>query len=163
MNGPPFRIGSGVDVHAFSDDPERSLVLGGVVVPEGPGLAGHSDADVVLHAVIDALLGAAGLGDLGTLFGTDDPAWAGASSDGFLVEALRRCRAQGWAVGNVDCTVVAARPRLAGYLGDMTATLARIVEVETTRIGVKATSTDGLGWTGRGEGIAALAVVLLVR
>lgn len=163
MSGPPFRIGSGVDVHGFSDDPGRALVLGGVTVPGGPGLAGHSDADVLLHAVTDAVLGAAALGDLGTLFGTDDPAWAGASSDRFLVEALGRCRAQGWAVGNVDCTVVAARPRLAAYLEEMTGSLARLLGVETDRVGVKATTTDGLGWTGRGEGVAALAVALLVR
>lgn len=163
MNGPPFRIGSGVDVHAFGDDPARPLLLGGVVVPEGPGLAGHSDADVLLHAVTDAVLGAGGLGDLGTLFGTDDPQWAGASSDRFLVEALSRCRTLGWVVGNVDCTIVAARPRVAAYTGAMTDSLAQLLEVEIDRVGIKATTTDGLGWTGRGEGIAALAVALLVR
>lgn len=163
MNGPPFRIGSGVDVHAFSDDPARPLVLGGVLVTEGPGLAGHSDADVVLHAVTDALLGATALGDLGTLFGTADPAWAGAASDRFLTEAVSRCHAEGWVVGNIDCTVVAARPRLAPYLGQMTITLARLLGLETDQVGVKATTTDGLGWSGRGEGIAALAVALLIR
>ena len=154
------RIGQGIDAHAFSQG-ERVLRLAGVEIPDAPGLDGHSDADVVLHAVTDALLGAAGLGDLGALFGSDDPRYAGADSAVFVQEALARIDAAGWAVGNLDCTVVAERPRLAEYVPAMRARLAALLDVDPAAVSVKATSTDGLGFTGRGEGVACLAVVLL--
>jgi 2-C-methyl-D-erythritol 2,4-cyclodiphosphate synthase len=155
------RIGQGVDVHPFSDDPARPLVLAGVTVPEGPGLAGHSDADVVLHAVVDALLGAAGLGDIGSLFGSDDPRYAGADSSTFVAEALRRVTDAGWRVGNVDCTVIAQRPRIAPHRDAMRDRVAALLGVVADAVNVKATTTDGLGFAGRGEGIACLAVALL--
>lgn len=154
------RIGSGLDVHAFSSDPGRPLVLAGVPIPEGPGLEGHSDADVVTHAVADALLGAAALGDLGSRFGTDDPALAGADSTALLDQVLADVREAGWGVGNLDCTVVAQRPRLAGHLPSVRAALAE--RCGTDDVSVKATSTDGLGTLGRGEGMACWAVCLLV-
>lgn len=162
---PPFRVGQGLDVHAFSSsaDPARPLVLGGVVVAGAPGLEGHSDADVVLHAVVDALLGAAGLGDIGTLFGSSRPVYAGADSAVFVAETLERLGAQGWSVGNVDCTLIAARPRLAPYRAEMTANVAALLELEPDQVNIKATTTDGLGWTGRGAGIACLAVALIAR
>lgn len=154
-----LRVGSGVDVHAFASDVDRPLVLGGVAVPDGPGLAGHSDADVVAHAVADALLGAAGLGDLGERFGTDDPDLAGAGSMGLLAQVVADVADAGWTVGNVDCTVVAQRPRLAQHLPAIRANLAG--RLGAAAVSVKATSTDGLGALGRGEGIACWAVCLL--
>lgn len=153
------RVGHGVDVHRFSGDPARRLRLGGVEIPDAPALEGHSDADVLLHALTDALLGAGGLGDLGSHFGSQDPAFAGADSSLFVRRACELLRQHGWVVGNVDLTVVAQRPRLAAHQEAMRA---RVVElVGTEAVNVKATSTDGLGFTGRGEGIAALATVLL--
>jgi 2-C-methyl-D-erythritol 2,4-cyclodiphosphate synthase len=157
------RVGQGLDVHAFSADPARPLVLGGVRIPGGPGLEGHSDADVVLHAVVDALLGAAGLGDLGTLYGSSRPAYAGAASEVFVADALDRLTRAGWSIGNVDCTVVAARPRIAPYRPAMLTGVSSLLRVGQDKVSLKATTTDGLGWTGRGEGIACLAVALLQR
>jgi 2-C-methyl-D-erythritol 2,4-cyclodiphosphate synthase len=156
-----LRVGQGFDVHAFSPAPGRPLVLGGVPIPGATGLEGHTDADVVLHALADAVLGAAGLGDLGTLFGTDEAAWRDADSSRLLTVALER--AAGWAVLNADCTVVAERPRLGAHRGAMVASVARQLDVGEEAVGVKITSTDGLGFTGRGEGIACLAVVLLEK
>jgi 2-C-methyl-D-erythritol 2,4-cyclodiphosphate synthase len=158
-----IRVGQGVDVHAFSDDPARTLVLGGVAIPDAPGLAGHSDADVVLHAVVDALLGAAGLGDIGGLVGVDEPETAGAASAGFVRVALDRLRVAGWQPVNLDCTVVAARPRLAPHRDAIAASTARIAGLPVDAVNVKATTTDGLGFTGRGEGIAGLVVALIER
>jgi 2-C-methyl-D-erythritol 2,4-cyclodiphosphate synthase len=155
------RIGQGVDVHAFSPEPGRPLVLGGVVIPGGAGLEGHTDADVVLHALADALLGAAGLGDLGSVFGTDDPAWQDAESGRLLDDVFRRVTDAGWAVGNADCTIVAARPRLGGHRAEIASSVARRLGVDPDAVGVKITSTDGLGFIGRGEGIACLVAVLL--
>ena len=159
MTGAQPRVGSGLDVHAFSDDPERPLVLGGVTIPGGPGLAGHSDADVVAHAVADALLGAAGLGDLGSRFGVDDPALAGVGSMHLLSRVVTDVLAAGWSTVNADCTVVAQRPRLADHLDDMRMNLRGALGVKA--VSVKVTSTDGLGAVGRGEGIACWAVCLL--
>ena len=159
MTGGHLRVGSGLDVHAFSDDPRRRLVLGGVMIPDGPGLAGHSDGDVVAHAVADALLGAAGLGDLGSRFGVDDPAVAGADSMGLLSRVVADVLGVGWSPVNADCTVVAERPRLAGRLEAMRANLRDVLGIGA--VSVKATSTDGLGAVGRGEGIACWAVCLL--
>jgi 2-C-methyl-D-erythritol 2,4-cyclodiphosphate synthase len=155
------RVGQGVDVHAFDEDPSRPLVLGGVRIPDAPGLAGHSDADVVLHAVVDALLGAAGLGDIGGLVGVDEPGTTGAASSVFVSEAVARLAAAGWRPVNLDCTVIAARPRLAPHRGAMAASIAGLVGLPVGAVNVKATTTDGLGFTGRGEGIAALVVALI--
>lgn len=157
-----MRVGQGMDVHAFSDDPARALVLGGVEIPEGPGLAGHSDADVVLHAVVDALLSATGLGDIGALVGVDEPATAGAPSRAFVEQALAGVRAEGWEVGNAAITIIAARPRITPHRPAIAASVAGLLGVGDRQVNVTATTTDGLGFTGRGEGIAGLAVVLLV-
>ena len=155
-----IRVGTGFDVHAF--DQGRPLILGGVLVPDAPGLGGHSDADVLGHAVTDALLGAAGLGDLGALYPATDE-WRNASSLAILADAAHRARHSGWVVSNVDCTVIAENPKLGAFKDEMAANLARALRVEPTAVSVKATTTDGLGFTGRGEGIAAQAVVLVVN
>ncbi len=158
-----IRIGQGVDVHAFGDDPARPLVIGGVVIPDAPGLAGHSDADVLLHAIVDALLGAAGLGDIGGLVGVDDPRYAGAASEVFVGLAIDRLVVAGWRPSNLDCTIVAARPRLSPHVGAIAASAARLVGLPVDAVNIKATSTDGLGFIGRGEGIAGLVVALIER
>jgi len=152
------RIGQGYDVHAFSADADRPLVLGGVRIEGSAGLAGHSDADVVAHALADALLGAAGLGDLGRHFPSADQAWAGADSIGLLAEVVAKVAAAGYRVLNADCTVVAETPRLSPHTAAMATRLAAAIGAP---ISVKATSTDGLGSIGRGEGIASLAVALV--
>ena len=156
------RIGSGIDVHPFGTDPGRPLVLGGVVVPGAPGLAGHSDADVLAHACADALLGAAALGDLGTRFGVDRPDTAGADSLGLLAAVVADLRIEGLQVGNLDVTVVAQRPRLAPYRELMREQLGHVLDVPRTAVSVKFTTTDRLGTIGRGEGIAAWACCLLL-
>ena len=156
------RIGSGIDVHAFgSVDAGAHVVLAGVAIPSHARLEGHSDADVVAHAVIDALLGAAGLGDIGERFGVDDPAMDGADSMALLAEVVAELATAGWATGNVDVTVVAARPRVAPHRDAMRARLAAVLRVGTDAVSVKATTTDGLGSIGRGEGVAAWAVAVL--
>ncbi|HEX2119642.1 MAG TPA: 2-C-methyl-D-erythritol 2,4-cyclodiphosphate synthase [Acidimicrobiales bacterium] len=154
------RVGQGFDVHPFSDDPARRLVLGGVHLPGEPGLAGHSDADVVAHAVADAVLGACGLGDLGQHFPDTDPAWAGADSLVILAAVARLAGAAGWAVGNVDCTVVLEAPKLAPHRAEMARRLGDAVGAE---VSVKATRAEGLGAIGRGEGVACWAVALVER
>jgi 2-C-methyl-D-erythritol 2,4-cyclodiphosphate synthase len=151
-----LRIGQGFDVHPFSDDPGRPLVLGGVAVP-GPGLKGHSDADVVCHAIIDALLGAAGAGDIGTMFPDTSPALAGADSLELLARALERISPP-WRAVNVDCTVIAEAPRLAAYRETMQGRLSQTLGAP---VSVKAKRAEALGALGRGEGIACLAVALL--
>lgn len=156
-----MRVGQGVDTHAFSAVP-CPLVLAGVVVDAEAGLDGHSDADVLAHAVADALLGAAALGDLGSRFGVDDPALAGADSLALLRSVVADVAAAGWVPGNVDATLVAQRPRLAPHRDAMRAGLAGALGVELDAVSVKATTNDGLGATGRGEGITCLAVALLV-
>lgn len=156
------RVGHGVDVHAFATDSDVPLVLAGAIVPGEIGLAGHSDADVVVHAVCDALLGAAGLGDLGDVFGTDDPDYAGADSQVFLAGVLARLAEAGWRVGNVDCTVVAEQPTLSPHRHRLQGSLASLLGVPVDQATVKTTSTDRLGATGRGEGIACLTVALLI-
>ena len=157
-----MRIGQGVDIHRFTDAPDRLLVLGGVRIPDAPGLEGHSDADVVLHAVTDALLGAAAAGDLGSRFGTTEPAYAGAASSVFVAEALRLVRQGGWTVANVDCTIVAQRPKIGPHREAIVQNLADLLGIPPQAVSVKATTTDGLGMLGRGEGVACLAVVLLL-
>jgi len=152
------RVGLGFDVHAFSDDPSRRLVLGGVHLPGERGLEGHSDADVVAHAVADALLGAAGLGDLGDHFPDTDPAWAGADSLAILAGVVALAGDAGWRVGNVDCTVLLEAPKLAPHRPEMTR---RLTDVVKAGVSVKATRAEGLGAIGRGEGVACWAVALL--
>ncbi len=152
------RIGQGVDVHPFSVDPGRRLVLGGVEIPGAPGLAGHSDADVVAHALCDALLGAAGLGDLGHHFPDTDPAFAGADSVGLLGEVVCRVAAAGFRPVNADCTVLAETPKLSPHVGAMVSRLATALGAP---VSVKATRGEGMGAVGRGEGVACLAVVLV--
>jgi 2-C-methyl-D-erythritol 2,4-cyclodiphosphate synthase len=154
-----MRIGIGYDVHAFGE--ERALVLGGVAFEGESGLAGHSDADVLLHAVIDALLGAAGLGDIGTHFPADDPEWKDASSVGLLEQTAGMLVVRQLAVDYIDATVIAERPKLAGRVAEMRKVIARAVGVQPERVSVKATTSDGLGALGRGEGIAAMAVCAL--
>lgn len=160
--GPSPRIGQGVDVHAFDPSAARGLVLGGVEIPSATPLAGHSDADVVLHAVVDALLGAAAAGDLGSLVGVDRPDTAGADSAGFVALALQHVIAGGWVVGNVDVTVIAQRPRLVAHRDAMRSRLAELLAVPVDAVSIKATTTDHLGFTGRGEGIACLATAMLL-
>ena len=156
-----FRIGHGYDVHRLTGG--RALILGGVEVPFDRGLLGHSDADVLTHAVMDALLGAAGLGDIGKLFPDSDPAFSGISSLALLDRVMDRLRADGWRVGNVDATLVAQQPKLAGFLPQMKQNLARHMGVTPDRVNVKATTEEGLGFTGTGAGMAAHAVALIER
>ena len=156
-----MRIGHGYDVHRLV--PDRRLVLGGVEVPFERGLLGHSDADVLTHAVMDALLGAAALGDIGQHFPDHDPAYAGADSLVLLDQVTVLLAERGWRVGNVDATVIAQRPKLASYIPQMRANLARRMGAELEQVNVKATTEEGLGFTGGGEGIAAHAVVLLEK
>ncbi len=156
------RVGSGIDVHPFaSSGSGRPLVLGGVLVPDAIGLAGHSDGDVLAHAVADALLGAAALGDLGSRFGVDDPALAGADSIALLRQVVADVADAGWTIGNVDATVLAQRPRLGPYRTQMVANLAAACAVPDDAVSVKFTTTDHLGFVGRGEGITSLASCLL--
>ncbi len=159
MNG--LRVGQGFDVHRF--DARRPLVLCGERIEGGPGLAGHSDADVALHAVTDALLGALAAGDIGEHFPPSDPRWRDADSTVFLAEALRLAAEGGWKVVNCDLTLVGERPRIAPHRERLRARLAALLGVAGERVSVKATTTEGLGFPGRGEGLAALAVVLIVR
>jgi 2-C-methyl-D-erythritol 2,4-cyclodiphosphate synthase len=154
----PVRVGQGFDVHPFSDDPGRALVLGGVTFPGERGLAGHSDADVVAHAVTDALLGAAGLGDIGQHFPDTDPAFAGADSVDLLRRAVADVRATGWEPGNVDCTVVLEAPKLAPRRAELEQVLSGAVGAPVT---VKGKRAEGLGALGRAEGIACFAVAVL--
>jgi 2-C-methyl-D-erythritol 2,4-cyclodiphosphate synthase len=154
-------MGLGYDVHPLV--PGRPLILGGVAIPYPRGLAGHSDADVLSHAVADALLGAAGLGDLGRHFPDSDPAYRGISSLWFLRTIREKIAALGWTLGNLDAVLVAQKPRLAEYLGPMTSNLAGALGATPGGINLKATTTEGLGFPGREEGIAAYAVVLLVK
>ena len=154
-----MRIGHGYDVHRLVEG--RRLILGGVDIPWERGLLGHSDADVLTHAVMDALLGAAGLGDIGTHFPDTDPAYAGADSMKLLAHVVELLREQGFSVGNVDATVLAQRPKLAPHIPAMRDNLARVMGVSPDRVNVKATTEEGLGFTGSGEGIAAHAVALI--
>jgi 2-C-methyl-D-erythritol 2,4-cyclodiphosphate synthase len=156
-----LRIGVGVDAHAFAEGAQ--LVLGGVAVPHPRGLAGHSDGDVVAHALIDAILGAAGLGDIGSLFPSDDTRWHGADSLHLLGDAYAQARDAGFALVNADCVLVGEEPRIAPHREEMRHRLAGALGVEPARVNVRATTTDRLGFTGRGEGLAAQAVALLER
>lgn len=156
-----MRIGHGYDVHRLTQD--RELILGGVRVPYEKGLLGHSDADVLTHAVMDALLGACAMGDIGHLFPDSDPAFAGADSLKLLEEVMSRLRAGGFRVGNVDATIVAQAPKLAPFLAEMRGNLAHRLGIPADRVNVKATTEEHLGFTGNGEGIAAHAVALVLE
>jgi 2-C-methyl-D-erythritol 2,4-cyclodiphosphate synthase len=152
------RIGQGVDLHRFSDDPHRPLILGGVRIEGARGLTGHSDADAVCHALADAVLGALALGDLGGHFPDTDPAWEGADSVALLGEVVRMAATRGYGCANADCTIVADTPRLAPHTPAMAERLGAVLGAP---VSVKATRAEGLGALGRAEGIACLAVVLL--
>ncbi|HVT03376.1 MAG TPA: 2-C-methyl-D-erythritol 2,4-cyclodiphosphate synthase [Thermoanaerobaculia bacterium] len=154
-----FRIGQGVDVHPFAE--ERPLILGGVRISDRGGLAGHSDADAVLHAVVDAILGAIGKGDIGEYFPSTEPRWRGAESRIFIDEAVRLVNEAGGTIENVDITIVAEAPKLAPHRAAMRQSIAALLSIEVDRVNVKATTTEHLGFLGRGEGICALAVALV--
>jgi len=156
-----FRIGQGFDVHAFVEG--RPLVLGGIEVPYHLGLAGHSDADVLIHAICDALLGAACLGDIGHHFPDTDPNLAGVDSKILLTKVKDSIQAKGFIIGNIDVTVIAQQPKLASYILPMRTSLANVLEIELDDMNIKATTTEKLGFTGRGEGIAAQAIALLEK
>ena len=154
-----MRVGSGYDIHRLIEG--RKLVLGGVIIPFKKGLLGHSDADVVLHALCDALLGAAGLGDIGVHFPDTEPGFKGISSIELLARTLQLVRDKGFCVNNVDATILAETPKLDPYRSAMQANIARVLELEPAEVNVKATTTEGLGTIGRGEAIAATCVVTL--
>ena len=156
-----LRVGLGLDAHAFADG--VPLVLGGVEIESQRGLAGHSDGDVIAHALIDAVLGAAGLGDIGSLFPSRDPEWQGAVSVELLRRAADEVRTAGWEVVNADCVLVGEEPRIAPLRDEMRARLAEALGVDARRVNVRATTTDRLGFTGRAEGLAAHAVALVQR
>ena len=156
-----MRIGNGFDVHTLI--PRRKLVLGGVTIPFERGLQGHSDADALLHAICDAVLGALGAGDIGTHFPDSDPRYKDADSRALLRTVWQRASAAGYALGNADATVIAQAPKLAPYIAQMTANIAADLGAGIDRVNVKATTTDRLGFAGRGEGVAALATVLLIK
>nr|WP_295971076.1 2-C-methyl-D-erythritol 2,4-cyclodiphosphate synthase [uncultured Bacillus sp.] len=154
-----FRIGQGFDVHQLTED--RPLIIGGITIPFEKGLLGHSDADVLLHTVADACLGAIGEGDIGQHFPDTDPAFKGADS-GILMQAVwKLVKKKGYTLVNADCTIIAQKPKMAPYIGQMKDNLAQLLETDPENINVKATTTEKLGFTGRAEGIAAQAVVLL--
>lgn len=157
----PYRIGQGYDVHALV--PGRPLVLGGVTIPHARGLLGHSDADALLHAITDALIGAAALGDIGRHFPDTDPRWRGADSADLLAAAARMVAERGWRIGNVDASIIAQAPRLAGYIPAMRRRIADTLSLDLDRVNVKARTGERLGAVGRGECIEAQAVVLLER
>jgi 2-C-methyl-D-erythritol 2,4-cyclodiphosphate synthase len=156
-----IRIGTGYDVHGFVEG--RPLMVGGIAIPHTRGLAGHSDADVLIHAIVDALLGAAALGDIGSHFPSSDSRWKGAPSSAFLTYTRDLLAEQGWRVGNIDAVIVAERPKMAPHIPAMRAELARQLDIAVEQISVKATTTDGLGFTGREEGIGCSAVALIER
>ena len=160
MGGSVMRIGQGFDVHQLVEG--RKLVIGGVEIPHKKGLLGHSDADVLLHAITDALLGAAGLGDIGRHFADSEARYKDIDSRILLREALHLVREQGYRVGNVDATIIAQMPKMAPHIPQMVAHIAADLRVEKSAVNVKATTTEQLGFSGRGEGIAAQAVVLLL-
>jgi len=156
-----FRIGQGFDVHQLVEG--RKCIIGGVEIPYEKGLLGHSDADVLLHAITDAILGALGEGDIGRHFPDTDQAYKGADSSLLLKEVWKLAKEKGYQLGNVDGTIIAQKPKMAPYIGAMREKIASLLETELDRVNIKATTTEKLGFTGRGEGIASQAVVLLVR
>ncbi|MDA3876948.1 MAG: 2-C-methyl-D-erythritol 2,4-cyclodiphosphate synthase [Halothiobacillus sp.] len=157
----PFRVGHGFDVHAFM--PGDHLVVGGVRIPFDRAFLAHSDGDVLLHALCDALLGAVALGDIGQLFPDSDPAYEGIDSTILLSDVHNRIRALGWQIGNLDMTIIAQLPRMAPHIPAMRQRISEVLALSVDRINIKATTTERLGFTGRGEGIAVESVVLLYR
>ena len=157
---PPFRIGQGYDCHALV--PGRALIIGGVKIPHRLGLLGHSDADVLLHAITDALFGAAGLGDIGRHFPDTDPNYAGADSRTLLKDAGRRVREAGYEIGNIDATLIAQAPKMAPHIPAMISHIAVDLDLDPEQVNIKAKTNERLGWEGREEGIAAQAVTLLL-
>ena len=158
---PPYRIGQGYDCHALV--PGRPLIIGGVKIPHRLGLLGHSDADVLLHAITDALFGAAGLGDIGRHFPDTDPNYAGANSRVLLREAGRRVREAGYEIGNIDATLIAQAPKMAPHIPSMINHIAADLDVEPEQVNIKSKTNERLGWEGREEGIAAEAIALIFR
>lgn len=156
-----MRIGHGYDVHRLVEG--RKLIMGGVEIPWEKGLLGHSDADVLLHAIADAVLGALGLGDIGKHFPDTDPAYQGADSMKLLAHVIGLAAVRGWKVGNLDATIIAQRPKMAPHIPVMRSNIAAVAQVDQELINVKATTEEGLGFSGRGEGISAHAVVLMTR
>ncbi len=156
-----FRIGQGFDVHQLTED--RPLIIGGITIPYEKGLLGHSDADVLLHTIADACLGAIGAGDIGKHFPDTDPNFKDADSAKLLDHVYRIVKESGYELVNIDCTIMAQKPKMAPYIEDMKARIAEILQSTTDRVNVKATTTEKLGFVGRGEGIASQAVVLLKR
>ncbi|HEX7635692.1 MAG TPA: 2-C-methyl-D-erythritol 2,4-cyclodiphosphate synthase [Noviherbaspirillum sp.] len=159
MKIPPFRIGQGYDCHALAEG--RKLIIGGVTIPHKTGLLGHSDADVLLHAITDAILGAAALGDIGRHFPDTDARFAGADSRVLLREACKRVREAGYAIGNIDATIIAQAPKMAPHIPQMIANIAADLEVAIGQVNLKAKTNEKLGYLGREEGIAAEAVALI--
>ncbi len=158
---PPYRIGQGYDCHALV--PGRALIMGGVKIPHRLGLLGHSDADVLLHAITDALFGAAGLGDIGRHFPDTDPNYAGADSRTLLKDAGRRVREAGYEIGNIDATVIAQAPKMAPHIPAMIINIAADLELDPQQVNIKAKTNERLGWEGREEGIGADAIALIYR
>ncbi|MEY4466986.1 MAG: hypothetical protein RIR21_779 [Pseudomonadota bacterium] len=158
---PPYRIGQGYDCHALV--PGRALILGGVKIPHRLGLLGHSDADVLLHAITDALFGAAGLGDIGRHFPDTDPNYAGADSRTLLKDAGRRVREAGYEIGNIDATVIAQAPKMAPHIPAMIINIAADLELDPQQVNIKAKTNERLGWEGREEGMGADAIALIYR
>ena len=156
-----IRVGMGFDVHAFA--PERELWLGGIQVPHHLGLKGHSDADVLIHAICDALLGAAAMRDIGYHFSDKDPAFKGIDSKVLLKKTIELLAKSGWQVGNIDATICAERPKLLNYIPQMQTTLAQVMGIDVEDVSIKATTTERLGFTGREEGISAYAVALIQK
>ena len=156
-----FRVGQGFDVHEFAEN--RPLILGGVTIPYGKGLIGHSDADVLLHTVTDAALGAIGEGDIGRHFPDTDPEFKDADSAKLLAYIWNIVEEKGYKLGNVDCTIIAQAPKMAPYITQMRDRIAELLNAEPSQVNVKATTTEKLGFTGRGEGIAAQATILLIQ
>jgi len=159
MTDPSFRIGHGYDIHRFG--PRRPLILGGVEIPHDRGLEAHSDGDCLSHAIADSILGALGLPDIGHFFPNDDPQYKGLHSLKILEKALEQCSSSGYRLGNVDATIVAETPKIGPHLQSMKAVLGETLEIAPSRIGIKATTNEGIGGIGQGEGIAAFAVCLL--
>lgn len=157
----PFRIGQGFDVHAFAEN--RKLIIGGVEIPYEKGLLGHSDADVLLHAISDALLGALALGDIGKHFPDTDPKYKNADSKILLADVYGLVKEKGYTLGNVDAVILAQKPKMMNYIPQMQKVIAGILETEIDAVSVKATTTEKLGFTGREEGIAAMAAALLIK
>ncbi|MGG0657159.1 2-C-methyl-D-erythritol 2,4-cyclodiphosphate synthase [Rummeliibacillus pycnus] len=156
-----FRVGQGFDVHAFAEG--RPLIIGGITIPHDKGLIGHSDADVLLHTVTDAALGAIGEGDIGHHFPDTDPAFKDADSSKLLAYIWKIVEEKGYSLGNVDCTIMAQRPKMAPYIEQMRNHIAELLHADPSQVNVKATTTEKLGFTGREEGIAAMATILLIK